>query len=64
MYGSATFSVEISIRTYSGQDCVVVLPDLVSGYSRGAFRPVARIVAQLIGNKRNSWLRFTIERSN
>jgi hypothetical protein len=63
IYGSAALPVEISFRSHSGQDGIVVLFDLVSGYSRGALRPIARIVAQLIRNKRNCWLRFTFERS-
>jgi hypothetical protein len=55
---------EISVKTYRGQNGIVVLPHLVSGYSRCAFRCVARAVAQLIGDKRNCWCRFTVERSN
>ena len=58
-----TLSFEVPFGTHSRQDCIVVLPYLVSGHCGGAFRPVARNLAQLVGNKRDSWPCFTFEHS-
>jgi hypothetical protein len=64
IHGPITPAAEISVATHRRQDCLVVLPHLVSGDGRCAFRSVASTVAELLGNKRNRRLRFTDERAN
>jgi hypothetical protein len=61
--GSATRSVEVSVRAQAGQGYLVVLFNLVLGYGYRAFRHFARHLAQFPRDKRGRWRRIAIERS-
>ena len=61
-YDSASPSLEVSVRAYTGQGCAMVLPDLVLGYGRVALRPFAGNLAQLFGNQRRCRHCVAIER--
>ena len=63
IYGSASVSIEISLRTHVGQSGVVVLSHLVSGHRRGALRHFAANLAQFFGNQRHCRRCLAIERS-